>query len=225
MKWFKHKQSPVKPKEGPTPYLIPDEILVITDHGLVIEQYLPNIQQIAKEIPNSLINRYHRIFHKKSVYVVRYNNVGIYEPAGLGHFSMPAADSIKVSAAKMYAIVETYPKTIARMIRRRHKNQNSKITKGLKSTWVVILIVIVLFIIFMLVFTAVSGAKSGDNAIVEPTTETQQTTTDVKPATNVKPAQNTTPEITSTEGNVFPVEPPRGSKPTDVPRGVPIDGK
>jgi len=218
MKLFKRKQSLVKEDSGPIPYLIPDEILVITDHGLVIEQYLPNIQQIAKEIPNSLINRYHRIFHKKSVYVVRHNNVGIYEPDGLGHFSMPSADSIKVSAAKMYAIVETYPKTIARMIRRRHKNQNSKITKGLKSTWVVILIVIVLFIIFMLVFTAVSGAKSSDDENIEPTTETQQTT-------NVKPAQNTTPEVNSTEGNVFPVEPPRGSKPTDVPRGVPIDGK
>jgi len=194
---------------GDRPFFVPDMVFLVTVYGLYIEQYPPNIYELAKMVEESNVNQYFRKYHGKYIYVGKQlNNTAqlTMEP-----FKLPNPDDIEVTSIGLHAMVITYPRTVARMIRRRLNRNRNNTVKGLKSIWVIILIVITLFIIFM-VTISIYGAASDDNTIpTEPPPAVDSI--EVQPSTSGADLTIPAPDI--------PSQATKGGD--NIPRAVPIE--
>lgn|GEM_PF-5989805 len=143
------------------PFFVPDQAYIITNHGLYIEQYKPNLIELARAVKKEDVIKHFRLLN---------DNTRTYTfcqgPDGkTAEFIMPTAKEIKVTSIQLYAMVCTYPRIVARLLMRRYRKENHNLVKGLKSIWVIILIVVVLFIIFMLSISIIGASNSDTTAI------------------------------------------------------------
>ena len=211
---LKTKRKQQEPEE--TPFYLPDMVLITTSYGLYIEQYGPNIRKIAGAVEQDNINKHLRFLNNKPVFSFKQG-----ENDSMLPFDMPSAAQIKISSIKLYAMVVTYPRTIARMIRRRHRNDRDNLVKGMKSIWVIALIFVVLLIILMLGVSIV-GAGDGGGSDPETATDTNQPayTIEYEEDANGKPS----PKLEKGQGLTVPIDTEaKTSTNTDLPRAVKSD--
>ncbi len=216
MHWLKNKNTP----QPANPFFIPDEVLVITNYGVYLEQYAPSLREIATKVPMGRINEYLSYTGRVTNYSGVWGVDGAFDP-----FLFPNPESIKVSSIKLFAMVVTYPKVVARMVGRRISMGKNNMARGLKSIWVIALIVITLFIILMLVVTIVGAKDNPDPGLEEVLPMVEEQVVIPQEGGAVQTPSNLT--VPYKPPAVTPPKPSSKATKTsdDLPKGVLIDGE
>jgi len=145
-------------KDDYIPSFIPKVIYLITRNGIVEEHRHSRILKICRQIEREqsyLVEPNDFLFFRKKEQVY----VGNWDGENISPFNLPNPADIKLTSISLYAKVETFPKTVTRLISRRAKNKDD--TGGGKSVfyWMLAVMGVVLLIIYLLIATVTADTK------------------------------------------------------------------
>lgn len=155
--------------------VLPKTMYVITRQGVALKRDPEYIRQVAETMNDQNINKFVAFNHREPVLIALIKGSG-----AIHQLALPDASKITTTPAQLYSKAITYPKIIARLVKRRVDRGQEKFAKTSKLVWVIALSVITLFIIFMLVVVAMDNAESGGDS--DEQTSQQQVVPVVNPA-------------------------------------------
>lgn len=155
--------------------ILPKSLYVITRQGVALKRDPTYIRQVAETMNDQNINKFVAFNRREPVLIALMKGSN-----AVHQLALPDASKITTTPAQLYSKAITYPKIIARLVKRRVDRGQEKFAKTSKLVWVIALSVITLFIIFMLVVVAMDNADSSGDS--EEQTSQQQIVPVVNPA-------------------------------------------